>query len=121
VEEWESVLPKRSDLRFLEGSPVDCSGRVKEFRKHPNRRDLDSICLVNVILTPVPVGESLYLDHLWVLKKQFRKAGRVPEQNERIKFSGKVYSYRRLGGKSVDRGLYGLTDFGVMPIEVLKP
>jgi hypothetical protein len=112
-----SVIPQRGDLRFLEGTHVDCSGRVKEFRKHSSRRDLDSLCLVNVIVTPLPIGESLYLDHLWILRRQFKKIGIVPEQNERVHFSGKVYSYRRLGGKSLDRGIYGLENYGILPIE----
>lgn len=97
---------------------VECSGRSKEFRKHPLRGDLDSVCLVNVIVTPVPLGESIYLDHLWILKKQFKKAGRLPSHNERVRFLGNVYSYRRLGGKSLDRGLYGLEDYGVLPTEI---
>lgn len=91
---------------------------MKELRPHSTRRDLDSLCLVNNIVTPIPVGESIYIDHLWVLKRQFKKAGRIPEQNERIKFKGRVYSYRRLGGKSLDRGLYGLEDFGILPLKL---
>lgn len=110
-----SVIRSRDDLKFLENSEVICSGRVKEMRKHPKRRDLDSICLVNIIITPFPMGESIYIDHLWILRKQFSKIGRVPAQNERVFFYGKVYSYRRLGGKSIDRGLYGTEDFGVLP------
>jgi hypothetical protein len=42
--------------------------------------------------------------------------GRIPEQNERIKFLGEVYPYRRLGGKSIDRGLFNTTDYGLKPI-----
>jgi hypothetical protein len=88
---------------------------VKEFRVHESRRDLDSVLLVNVIATPIPIGESISLSHLWILKRQFKKIGRVPEYNERVIFQGKVYSYRRLGGKSIDRGLYGTEDYGVLP------
>lgn len=112
-----SVIRQREDLRFLDKTTVECSGRVKEFRKHPKRRDLDSVCLVNVIVTPVPLGESVYLDHLWILRKQFSKVGVRVERNERIFFPGTVYSYRRLGGKSIDRGLYGLEDYGILPIQ----
>ena len=111
-----SVIRQRGDLKYLLGTEVECSGRVKEFRPHENRKDLDSICLVNVIVTPLPFGESLYVDHLWVLRRQFKKAGRVPEKNERVHFRGSVYSYKRLGGKSIDRGLFGLEDYGVLPI-----
>lgn len=111
-----SVIRQREDLRFLDKATVECSGRVKEFRRHEKRRDLDSVCLVNVIVTPVPLGESVYLDHLWILRKQFTKVGLKVSQNERIYFSGRVYSYRRLGGKSIDRGLYGLEDYGILPI-----
>lgn len=114
--EKTSVIRQRGDLKYLLGAEVECSGRVKEFRPHGKRRDLDSICLVNVIVTPLPFGESLYVDHLWVLRRQFKKAGRIPEQNERVHFKGSVYSYKRLGGKSIDRGLFGLEDYGVLPI-----
>jgi len=112
-----SVIRHREDLRFLVDTLVQCSGRVKEFRLHESRRDLDSILLVNVIATPVPLGESISLSHLWILRRQFKKIGRIPEHNERVRFMGKVYSYRRLGGKSIDRGLYGTEDFGVLPIQ----
>lgn len=112
-----TVIRQRDDLRFLDKATVECSGRVKEFRRHEQRRDLDSVCLVNVIVTPVPLGESVYLDHLWILRKQFTKVGLRVSQNERIYFYGRVYSYRRLGGKSIDRGLYGLEDYGILPIQ----
>jgi hypothetical protein len=111
-----SVIRRRDDLRLLSGTLVEVSGRVKEFRKHEKRRDLDTILLVNLIITPTPIGESVFLSHLWFLRRQFRKIGRVPEQNERVKFLGEVYSYRRLGGKSIDRGLFNSTDYGVKPV-----
>jgi len=120
VIEKTSVIRQRADLKYLLGAEVECSGRVKEFRPHGKRKDLDSICLVNVIVTPLPLGESLYVDHLWVLKRQFKKAGRIPDQNERVHFIGKVYSYKRIGGKSIDRGLFGLEDFGVLPITLTQ-
>jgi len=116
VLEESTVIRQREDLKFLKGTEVHCSGRIKELRKHSTRKDLDSLCLVNVIVTPIPLGESLYLDHLWILRKQFSKIGKIPERNERIFFTGKVYSYRRLGGKSIDRGLYDTEDFGILPI-----
>ncbi len=111
-----SVIRQRGDLKYLVGTEVECSGRVKEFRPHVKRKDLDSLCLVNVFVTPLPLGESIYLDHLWVLKKQFKVVGSVPQKNERIHFIGKVYSYKRVGGKSIDRGLFGLEDFGILPL-----
>jgi len=111
-----TVIRRREDLRLLEGTLVEVSGRVKEFRRHDRRRDLDTILLVNLIVTPVPIGESVFLSHLWFLRRQFKKAGKVPEQGERIRFEGEVYSYRRLGGKSIDRGLFNTTDYGVKPL-----
>jgi hypothetical protein len=111
----DSVIRQRGDLKFLENTEVECSGRIKQFRKHDKRRDLDSICLVNVIVTPLPVGESIYLDHIWILSKQFKKIGYSPAHNDRVHFTAKVYSYKRLGGKSIDRGLYGLEDYGLLP------
>jgi len=111
-----SVIRRRDDLRLLEGTEVFVSGRVKEFRKHEKRRDLDTLLLVNLIVTPTPLGESVFLSHLWFLRRQFKKMGRVPEQGERLRFFGEVYSYRRLGGRSIDRGLFNTTDFGVKPL-----
>ena len=111
-----TVIRRREDLRLLNGTEVAVSGRVKEYRKHEKRRDLDTILLVNLIVTPIPLGESVFLSHLWFLRRQFKKIGRVPEQGERIQFLGEVYSYRRLGGKSIDRGLFNSTDFGIKPV-----
>ena len=111
-----SVIRRRDDLRLLEGTEVAVSGRVKEFRKHERRRDLDTILLVNLIVTPTPIGESCFIGHMWFLSRQFKKMGRVPEQGQRIQFLGEVYSYRRLGGRSIDRGLFNTTDFGVKPL-----
>ena len=111
-----SIIRRREDLRLLEGTEVSVSGRVKEFRKHEKRRDLDTLLLVNLIVTPVPLGESVFLSHLWFLRRQFKKMGRIPEQGERLKFYGEVYSYRRLGGRSIDRGLFNTTDFGIKPM-----
>lgn len=111
-----TVIRRREDLRLLQGTEVAVSGRVKEYRKHEKRGDLDTILLVNLIVTPIPLGESVFLSHLWFLRRQFKKIGRVPEQGERIQFIGEVYPYRRLGGKSIDRGLFNSTDFGIKPL-----
>jgi hypothetical protein len=112
----DTVIRRRDDLRLLEKTLVMVSGRVKEFRKHERRRDLDTILLVNLIVTPTPIGESAFLSHLWFLRREFKKIGRIPEQSERIRFLGEVYSYRRLGGKSLDRNLFNTTDYGVKPV-----
>ena len=112
----DSVIRRRDDLRLLSGIMVEVSGRVKEFRKHEKRRDLDTVLLVNLIVTPTPIGESCFLGHLWFLRPQFKKLGRIPEQGERVRFMGVVYSYRRLGGKSIDRGLFNSTDYGIKPV-----
>ena len=111
-----SVIRRREDLRLLEGTEVAVSGRLKEYRRHEKRRDLDTLLLTNLIVTPMPIGESIFLSHLWFLRRQFKKIGRVPEQGERIHFIGQVYSYRRLGGRSIDRGLFNTTDFGIKPL-----
>ena len=110
-----SVIRQRTDLEFLDGTTVECSGRVKEFKFHEKRKDLDSVLLVNLIVTPVPFGESIAIDHLWILKKQLQQIGKLPSQNERIRFIGLVYPYKRMGGKSIDRGLFGSTDYGILP------
>lgn len=111
-----SVIRRREDLRLLNGTEVLVSGRLKEYRRHEKRRDLDTLLLVNLSVLPQPLGESIFLSHLWFLRRQFKKIGRVPEQGERIRFQGLVYPYRRLGGRSIDRGLFNSTDFGIKPI-----
>ena len=116
VPDVNSVIRRREDLRLLEGTEVVVSGRVKEFRRHEKRRDLDTVLLVNLIVTPTPLGESIFLSHLWFLRRQFKKLGRIPEQSERVVFYGEVYSYRRLGGRSIDRGLFNSTDYGIKPV-----
>jgi hypothetical protein len=111
-----TVIRRREDLRLLNGTEVEVSGRLKEYRKHERRRDLDTLLLVNLIVTPIPLGESIFLSHLWFLRRQFKKIGKIPEQNERVAFIGEVYPYRRLGGRSIDRGLFNTTDFGIKPL-----
>jgi len=110
------LVRQRDDLRFLQGTEVKVSGRVKEFRRHEKRRDLDTILLTNLIVTPSPLGESIAIPHLWFLKRQFKRIGRVPVQGERIRFFGVIYSYKRLGGRSIDRGLFGVEDYGIKPL-----
>jgi hypothetical protein len=111
-----SVIRLRNDLKFLEGTEVEVSGRLKEYRKHEKRRDLDTLLLVNLIVTPLPIGESISIHHMWFLRRQFKKIGKVPEQGERIRFVGVVYPYRRLGGKSLDRNLFNTVDYSVKPL-----
>jgi hypothetical protein len=111
-----SIIRRREDLRLLEGTEVAVTGRLKEYRRHEKRRDLDTLLLVNLIVTPIPIGESIFISHLWFLRRQFKKIGCVPEQGERIHFIGEVYSYRRLGGRSIDRGLFNSTDYGIKPL-----
>ena len=112
-----SIVRQRDDLKFLEGVEVSVSGRLKEYRRHGKRRDLDTLLLVNLIVTPTPLGESIAVHHMWFLRRQFKKIGRVPEQGERVRFIGVVYSYKRLGGKSVDRGIFGAEDYGIKPLK----
>lgn len=116
----------RKELQPLEAQLVRVSGRVKEFRDHPERSDLRSLLLVNLIITPIPRGKSIKLSHLWVLEKHIRRTGIEPKQGRRITFVGSVYAYFRLGGKSKQRGLLGSHDFSILPmhrdqIEAFKP
>ncbi len=111
-----SLIRQRDDLQFLAGAEVEVSGRLKEFRRHEKRRDLDTLLLTNLIVTPLPMGESIAIHHMWFLRRQFKKIGCIPEQGERVKFVGVVYSYKRLGGKSIDRGIFGLEDYGIKPL-----
>ena len=112
-----TVIRHREDLRLLVGTKVRVSGRVKEYRRHATRRDLDTVLLVSLSVTPMPDGETLWVDHLFFLRRQFLKMGRVPVQGERVFFEGIVYEYTRLGGKSLERKLLGHQDYGIKPMK----
>ncbi len=98
---------------------MSCSGRIRDFKKHKRRTDLDAVLLVNVIVTPLPLGESISIDHLWVLSKKLSKLGADLTLNNRIYFEGSVYKYKRLGGKSLKRCLLGSEDYGIQPLKVI--
>lgn len=109
----------RRELQHLEALLVEVSGRVKEFRDHPERSDLQSLLLVNISVTPLPRGRpkrAIKLTHLWVLTKHLVRAGVEPRRNRRVTFVGSVYAYYRLGGKSRERGLHGSHDFSILPM-----
>ena len=111
-----SVIRRREDLRLLNGTEVLVSGRLKEYRRHEKRRDLDTLLLVNLSVLPQPLGESIFIGHMWFLRRQFKKIGWVPTQGQRVQFLGVVYPYRRLGGRSIDRGIFNQTDYGIKPL-----
>lgn len=109
----------RKELMPFEAQLVEVSGRVKEFRDHPERGDLQSLLLVNLIVCPLPRGkpkQSIKLPHLWVLTKHIVRLGIEPKRGRRITFQGSVYAYYRLGGKSKQRGLLGSHDFSILPM-----
>jgi len=112
-----TVIRHREDLKLLVGTGVKLSGRVKEYRRHATRRDLDTVLLVSLSVTPMPDGETIWVDHLFFLRRQFKSMGRVPTQGERIFFEGIVYEYTRLGGKSLERKLLGHQDYGIKPMK----
>lgn len=106
----------RAELEPLEDQLVEVTGRIKEFRQHPRKKHLETVLLVNLIVTPLPLGESLLLTHLWFLTRHLKRLGIPLEQNTRISFTGTVYAYHRLGGKSKSRGLKGTHDFSILPV-----
>ena len=106
----------REVLEPFEDQLVEVTGRIKEFRQHPRKKHLETVLLVNLIVTPLPLGESMPLSHLWFLTRHLKRLGIPLEQNERVKFMGNVYAYHRLGGKSKSRGLKGTHDFSILPI-----
>ena len=109
----------RKELQPFEAQLVEVSGRVKEFRDHPERADLQSLLLVNLIVHPLPRGKprhSIKLPHLWVLTKHVERLGIEPRRGRRITFHGSIYAYYRLGGKSKQRGLHGFHDFSILPM-----
>jgi len=109
----------RKELLPFEAQLVEVSGRVKEVREHPERADLQSLLLVNLIVHPLPRGKprhSIKLPHLWVLTKHIVRLGIETKRGRRITFRGSVYAYYRLGGKSKQRGLHGFHDFSILPM-----
>ena len=110
----------RKELEPYEAQLVEVSGRCKEFRDHPERKDLQSILLVNVQVRPVGKRRLVKLSHLWVLAKHIKRVGIEPKRGRRLKFIGSVYAYFRLGGKSKQRGLHGFHDFSILPMEAVS-
>ena len=110
----------RKGLEPYEAQLVEVSGRCKEFRDHPERKDLQSILLVNVQVRPVGKRRLVKLTHLWVLAKHIKRVGIEPKRGRRLKFIGSVYAYFRLGGKSKQRGLHGYHDFSILPMEAVS-
>lgn len=110
----------RKGLEPYEAQLVEVSGRVKEFRDHPERKDLQSLLLVNVQVRPVGKRRLVKLSHLWVLAKHVKRVGIEPKRGRRLKFIGSVYAYFRLGGKSKQRGLHGFHDFSILPMEAVS-
>ena len=115
--EREYAKNYRKELEPFEAQLVEVSGRCKEFRNHPERQDLQSLLLVDLTVKPRAGRGSIKLSHLWVLTKHVVRAGVDPKIGKRVKFSGPVYAYYRLGGKSKQRGLHGLHDFSILPME----
>ena len=109
----------RKELEPYEAQLVEVSGRVKEFRDHSERKDLQSLLLVNVQIRPVGRRRLIKLSHLWVLSKHVKRVGVEPRKGRRLKFIGSVYAYLRLGGKSKQRGLLGFHDFSILPMEAV--
>ena len=109
----------RKELEPYEAQLVEVSGRVKEFRDHSERKDLQSLLLVNVQIRPVGKRRLIKLSHLWVLAKHVKRVGVEPKKGRRLKFIGSVYAYFRLGGKSKQRGLLGHHDFSILPMEAV--
>ena len=109
----------RKELAPYEAKLVEVSGRCKEFRDHPERKDLQSMLLVNVQIRPVGKRRLIKLTHLWVLTKHVKRVGVDPQRGRRLRFIGSVYAYFRLGGKSKERGLKGTHDFSILPMEAV--
>ena len=109
----------RKELEPWEAQLVEVSGRCKEFRDHSERKDLQSMLLVNVQIRPVGKRRLIKLTHLWVLTKHVKRVGVEPKQGRRLRFIGSVYAYFRLGGKSKERGLKGTHDFSILPMEAV--
>ena len=109
----------RKELEPFEAQLVEVSGRCKEFRDHSERKDLQSMLLVNVQIRPVGKRKLIKLAHLWVLTKHVKRVGIEPKRGRRMKFIGSVYAYFRLGGKSKQRGLHGSHDFSILPMEAV--
>ena len=106
----------REVLEPFEDHLVEVTGRIKEFRHHPKKKHLETVLLVNLIVTPLPLGESVPLSHLWCLTRHLKRLGIPLERNTRVSFTGSVYAYLRLGGKSKTRGIKGTHDFSILPV-----
>lgn len=106
----------RMVLAPFEDEMVHVRGRLKEYRDHPSREDLRSAVFVPAVITPQQSNCRIELHHLWILQRHLEKADVRLHKGRWVEFVGTVYSYRRLGGKSEERGLKGLWDFGILPV-----
>lgn len=103
-------------LAPFEDQMVHVRARLKEYRDHPARDDLKSAVFVPAIITPQQSNCKIELHHLWILLRHLKKAEVKLHKGRWVEFVGTVYSYRRLGGRSEERGLKGLWDFGILPV-----
>ena len=104
-------------LAPFEDTLVHVRGRLKEYRDHPQRDDLRSAVFVPAIITPQQSNCDIHLHHLWILHRHLEKAGVELYRGRWVEFVGAVYAYKRLGGKSKERGLVGMWDFGILPTQ----
>jgi len=107
-------------LAPFEDQMVHVRGRLKEYRDHPSRDDLRSAVFVPAIITPQNSHCKIELHHLWILQRHLRKSEVTLHKGRWVEFVGTVYAYKRLGGKSTERGLRGLWDFGILPVHHLE-
>lgn len=110
----------RMVLSPYEDQMIEVKARLKEFRDHPTREDLRSAVFVPAILKPFDGSCEIHLHHLWILHRHLQSANCHLHKGRWTEFIGSVYSYKRLGGKSNERGLKGTWDFGVLPVETLN-
>ena len=110
----------RMVLSPYEDQMIEVKARLKEFRDHPTREDLRSAVFVPAILKPFDASCEIHLHHLWILHRHLQAANCRLYKGRWTSFIGSVYSYKRLGGKSNERGLKGTWDFGVLPVETLN-
>jgi hypothetical protein len=104
-------------LSPYEDAIIEVKARFKEYREHPTRGDLKSAVFVPAVITPFEGGCKIEIHHLWILQRHLVNAGCRLHKGRWVEFLGTVYSYRRLGGKSEERGIKGMWDYGILPIK----
>lgn len=93
----------RDELVKYENEIVAVKAKIKFVERKRKRREFNKVLLKDVEISPLDNSETIYLDHIWVYKRNLVFAGiKVPKKNLTIGFFGLTYSYQKSTDNSFD-------------------